>query len=82
MLVKWNLSGQGVACNTTVLHRMPSVTLGRAQPDFNSSQEEIEKRDKGNSVLAGSTPNDLTSSHLVPPSTASVISHQCWRVGL
>lgn len=71
MLVKWNLSGQGAACNTTLLHSMPSVTLGRAQPDFNSSQEEIEKRDKGNSVLAGCTPNDLTSFHSTPPSAAS-----------
>lgn len=75
MLVKWNLLGQGAACNTMVLHSMLSVTLGRAQPDFNSSQEEIENRDKGNSVLAGCTPSDITSFHSAPPSTASAISH-------
>lgn len=75
VLVKQNLSGQGAAGNIMVLHSMPSVTLGRAQPDFNSSQEEIENRDKGERILVGCTPNDLTSSHSAPPFTASAIFH-------
>lgn len=33
-----------------------AVTLGRAQPDFNSSLEEVGDGDKGNSILVGCTP--------------------------